>query len=164
MTMVKRRTNGFVFIELIVMLGMVAVLGGLIVTNLFGSQRKAHLVGTIEPLIADIKSQQAKAMTREAVEGSIPAGYGVRFETTRYVLFHGATYNPADMSNQIFPLEDHVTCSEILVPDGVVVFRIGSGELASFVSGQDRVTLRTSDTNETKTIQFNRYGIITSIQ
>lgn len=159
----KRNNHGFTFLEVIVTTGVVAILGSVLFANIFGSQKKAQLTHVIEPLVADIKSQQTKAMTGEESGGTVSDGYGVRFESSRYILFSGLTYNVADTKNIIYELEPRVTIHQTSFPDAVVVFARGSGEIVGYQAGSDTVTVEQLDSHETKIIHLNRYGIITSI-
>jgi type II secretory pathway pseudopilin PulG len=157
------KQRGFVLIELIVVFGMIAVLLGFFVINVFGSQRKATLTATIQTLIADVKTQQNKAMTQTTTGGLVPAGYGIRFETNRYILFRGLTYNSSDTANSIISLDPRVQISPISLPGESIVFEIKSGEVAGFDPGLRSVSVHQLDSGEVKVIQFNRYGIITSV-
>jgi type II secretory pathway pseudopilin PulG len=159
----KKRVGGFVLIELVVVFGMMAVLIGLTSMNIFGANRKATLTGTIDTLAADITSQQTKAMSSVSQNGVVPLGYGIRFDTNKYTLFQGLVYTPANTSNIVIPLDSRVTFSFISLPDNAVAFASQSGEIAGFNPVQNTFSLHQTDSGETKTIQVNRYGVITSI-
>jgi type II secretory pathway pseudopilin PulG len=159
-----RKQRGFLLVELVVVFGMVAVLVGMTTLLISGAQRKATLTGTIETLVVDIRSQQTKAMSSVLAGETVPAGYGIRFETTRYILYSGVVYNSADTSNAVITLDPRVTFSAITLPDNSMAFAAKSGEIVGFSPMQNTVVLHHMDSGETKTIQMNRYGIITSIQ
>lgn len=159
----KRSIGGFVLIELAVVFGMMAVLIGLTSMNIFGASRNATLTGTVDTLTADIASQQTKAMSAVAQSGVIPPGYGVRFDTNTCTLFQGLTYNATDTSNVVIPLDSRVTFSFISLPNNAIVFASQSGEIVGFSSTQNTFSLHQTDSGETKTIQINRYGVITSV-
>jgi type II secretory pathway pseudopilin PulG len=159
----KKTGMGFVLIELVVVFGMMAVLIGLTSMNIFGANRKATLTGTIDTLSADITSQQTKAMSSVAQDGVVPPGYGVRFDTNNYTLFQGLAYNPANTANVVIPLDSRVTFSTISLPSNAITFASQSGEIVGFNPVQNTFSLHQTDSGETKTIQLNRYGIITSI-
>lgn len=145
--------RGFVFIELIVVLGILSVLISIAVVSISNSRRRATLTASVDTLVSDIKSQQTKAMTGLSDEG-------VRFETTHYVLFDGATYSSSDPSNFTVPLDERANFSVINVPNARIVFASRSGEILEFSPQEHSVTLTQLDSNDTKTIQFNRYGTI----
>lgn len=160
--MTKKRT-GFVLIELAVVLGIVSVLIGMAVMNIFGSRNKTSLGGVVDTLVADIRSQQTKAMTG-TTQGGVPStGYGIRFEPTQYILFSGLTYNPVDPANAVIPLDSDITFSTISLPDNSIVFASKGGEFVGFATASSSLSIRETNSGEVKTIQFNPYGIITSI-
>ena len=155
--------SGFVLMEIVVIVGMMALFVGLLSINLLGSQRRASLVGVVDTLVSDIQSQQTKAMTGFTTGGSVPAGYGVHFETSRYVLFSGSSYSVSDPTNSSIPLQSPVTLSSIGFAGGTLLFASKSGEVSGYVSGQDFVSVFHADSNQTTTIHINRYGVITSV-
>ncbi len=156
-------TSGFVLIELIVVFGMLAVITIMTVTNVFGSSRTASLSGTVNGLIADVKSQQTKAMSGTQISGALPLGYGVHFDATGYTLFRGLTYSAADTTNSRVPNDPRVTFSSISLPSNSIVFASRSGEFIGYASSSSSLTIRHADSGNSKTIQFNKYGVITSI-
>lgn len=159
----RKKRTGFVLIELVVVLGMVALLIGIAANNIFGSRNKALLGGVVDTLTADIRSQQTKAMTG-VTQGGVPTpAYGVRFEPTQYILFSGLTYNPADPTNSVIALDSGVTFSTISLPNSSIVFALKSGEFIGFATASSSLSIREENSGEVKTIQFNPYGIITSI-
>jgi len=159
----KMKNRGFVLIEVIVVFGMMAVLIGLTTVNIFGIRRTASVTATIDTLVADTRSQQTKAMSAAVQNGVVPPGYGVRFDTTQYTLFKGLVYTPTDTSNAVVPLDPRVTFSTISLPNNSIVFASESGEIVGYATSSSSVSVRQSDSGQVKTIQFNPYGVITSI-
>ena len=154
--------SGFTFIELIVAMGVFATLVGLATVHLLGGQRTSSLTATTDTLIADIKEQQIKAITGDTAAGS-QSSYGVYFGPGQYVLFAGGTYNPTDSTNAVIPLDSNVVFASINFPNTSVVFASGSGEIVNFSSQAHTVTLLQVHSGEGKTIDINRYGVITSV-
>jgi type II secretory pathway pseudopilin PulG len=159
----KKSKNAFVLIELIVVFGMLAVLIGFTTFNIFGAQKKANLVGMVDTLVTDLRSQQTKAMTAISTSGVVPLGYGIRFEDARYILFQGLTYTVSDTSNIVIPLDTRATFNSIQLPNSSIVFASQSGEFVGWTSGLHSVSLHHIDSGETKTIQVNQYGVISAI-
>jgi len=157
------KQNGFVLIELIVVIGMLAVLIGMITVSTLGSQRRAALTSTVDTLVADLRSQQTKAMTGVTSGSIIQAGYGVFFQSDRYILFQGASYSAAMTSNAPIVIDTRVKFSSIKLPNSSVVFASKSGEIVGFNSQLNSVTVTQSDSNFAKTLYLNRYGVITSV-
>lgn len=157
------KTNGFVLIELIVVFGMMAVLIGMTTLNVMGSKQKASLTGVVDTLVADSRSQQTKAMSGVTQNGVSQSGYGIRFAANKYTLFKGTVYAVGDATNVDVPIDPRITFSSILLPSSSVVFLAKSGEFMGYATASSTLTIKQIDTNETKTIQFNHYGTIASI-
>ncbi len=155
--------RGFVLIELIVVMAMLSVLIGIVTINTLGADRQATLTGTIDTLVADLRSQQTKAMSGATSGGVIQPGYGVEFQSDRYVLFSGLTYNVGDTSNSVVMVNSRVRFITISLPNNSVVFASKSGEFVGFNAQTNSVTAKQTDSGVTKTVYFNRYGTITSI-
>lgn len=154
---------GFVLIEMIVVFGMLAVLTVMTVTNIFGSKRTATLSGAIDTVIADIKSQQIKAMSGAQINGTSPLGYGIYFDSSGYTLFRGLTYSALDITNARVTLDTRLQIVNILFPSSSLVFASRSGEMVGYDSNANSFAIRNVDSGEIKTIQINRYGVISSI-
>lgn len=164
--MVKLRSNnqeGFTYPELIVVMGIVAMLFGFITINLFGIQRKASLDTAIAILISDLKSQQIKAMVGDTGGGINPTSHGIYFESDRYILFHGDSYSPTDPSNFPISLERSIEITNVAFSDAVILFSTGSGEINNFVSGLNTIIIKNIAGSEQKTITINKFGVRTEV-
>jgi len=157
------KPKGFVLIELIVVMAMLAVLTGMITVTTLGSQRRAALTSTVDTLVADLRSQQTKAMTGVTSGGVIPAGYGVLFQSDRYSMFQGASYSASLTTNAPVIIDSRVRFSSIKLPNSSVVFASKSGEIVGYNAQSNSVTVNQLDSTFSKTIYFNHYGVITSI-
>src|SRR3989344_9266975 len=82
---VNRKTSGFTLVELMVVMGIFALMLGFTSINLIRPQTQANLDTTVTTLVSDLKEQQIRAMT-----GDGPSDYGVNFEPGRYTLFTGS--------------------------------------------------------------------------
>lgn len=154
--------RGFVLIELIVVLALFGALLGLTSINLLGSKNSATLSATIDGVISDLSSQQTKAMaSTTAGAGTTP--YGMRFESNRYILFHGIAYNASDTSNSIVPLDGSTTFSVINLPNASIIFAPQSGEITGYNPNAASVTVYQPNNLVSKTIHINQYGVITSV-
>ena len=157
------KKRGFLLIELAIIFGMMAIFVGMTTINIFGSSRKASLTATVDTLVADIRSQQTKAMTGTTDNLGLPPAYGVHFDTNQYVLFHGSSYSASLLSNATVPLDTRERFTNILFTNGNVIFASRSGEFIGYVPASDMVTINQLDSGESKVVQLNRYGIVTSI-
>lgn len=145
--------SGFALIELIVAMGIFAIITSLATINLLNAQHIASIDTSATTLIADLKQQQIKAMTGETEGRGIGDQYGVHFDTDRYVLFHGS-YNPSEASNFVVNLDGTLS----FTTSGEVVFSQGSG--AS--SGLSTIILKDDQSGKQKTITINSLGVVIS--
>lgn len=154
--------KGFTLVELMVVMGMIAVLISYSVVNLTTIQHTTYLAATVDTFISDLKQQQLKAMVGDTEGRGVNDYYGISFGTNDYALFHGSSYS-ASSSNPVIPLTSGMQFSSVTFPQSRIVFDKGSGEVIGFTVGSNTITLRNTLTNETKTITINRYGVITQI-
>ena len=158
-----KRKNGFVLIEVIVVFGMLAVITLMTTINVFGSNRSASLSGAINALIADLKTQQTKAMTGTQISGSFPLGYGIHFDANGYTLFRGLTYSVSDTTNSRVTNDTKVVFSTISLPNDSIVFASRSGEVVNYATTSSSLTITHTDSGVSKVIRINNYGVITSV-
>ncbi len=157
------RKKGFTVVELAVVLGILTTILGIATINLTTIQHKTYLTTTVDTVIADIKKQQLKAMIGDTEGRADHDRYGIYFETDRYTLFHGLSYSPSSLDNVVIMLEDNVEFGTIAFSQSTIVFNGVSGEINGFTAGSNTVVIRNSLTTEQKTISFNRYGTIISV-
>ena len=93
------RKKGFVLIELLVVVFILALLAGLVVANFRFFQMKTNLDETALQLINVLRLAQNKAVVSEG-----EASYGVHLESGNYTLFSGSSYQPGSQSNQQYDL------------------------------------------------------------
>lgn len=153
---------GFSFIEIILSMGVFAILAGFITLNVLTSKHKISLASSIIEVISSTKQQQVRAMTL-TTELGMTSDYGVYFTGNTYTLFRGSTYVAGNNSNFAISLGDNITFSSVSLPSSSVVFLRASGEVSSYDPLQHSISVKNTQTNEQKTIQINRYGVITSV-
>ena len=156
------KEKGFSFVELIVVVSVMAILFGFVTINLLGTQQHVSLVNIASSIESDIKSQQLKAM-EGATSGGSAYGYGVYVSSHSYTLFRGTVYSASDPTNAVVQVDTEVTLSTTL-PSATISFSQGSGAIPGFVSGNNTITMTDTNNNQTRTLTFNRYGVVTSIQ
>lgn len=155
------RQHGYTFPEIIVVVGILAVLFGIGSVGLLRVERRPQLATTANKLIADIKQQQLKAMVGEADSAGSKQPYGIYFASSRYVLFVGATYVPNDSANAPIDLESRLSLTSSL-PGNTLVFAKGSGEVVGFTGGQDMVTITQTDNGDSVAVRINALGTVVS--
>ncbi|MBI2034421.1 MAG: prepilin-type N-terminal cleavage/methylation domain-containing protein [Candidatus Levybacteria bacterium] len=155
--------RGFALIELLVVIGIIAILFGISTVSLLSVRNKASLSTTVSAFINDGKSQQTKAMIGDSEGRSSHDSYGLYIEQNRYTLFHGTSFSATDPDNFAITLTDDLKFANILFPSSQIIFSSVSGELANFTSGTNSLTIQNINDNSSKTIEINRYGVITAI-
>ncbi|KKQ95034.1 MAG: hypothetical protein UT20_C0032G0008 [Candidatus Levybacteria bacterium GW2011_GWA1_39_11] len=154
--------KGFTFPELVIVMGVVAMLFGLVTFNLLKTQNKADVSSGVQTLVSDMKTQQGKAMMGVANQNN-PSSYGIYFENNKYTLFRGTTYVAGDPSNFVVILSENMEFSSIAFPNTTLAYLAGSGEVRDFTSGSDSLTLRNKSSGDQKTVTVNKYGVITAV-
>ena len=144
-------------------MGVITILLTFVYFNLFGSQQRVNLDITISILVNDLKNQQNKAISGSTDNRTSYDSYGIYFQSDKYILFHGPNLKLGDTSNFVINLNQGTTFSQVNLPDSQVVFASSSGEIAYFNPSQNTVTISASGSNQQKTITFNRYGVVISV-
>lgn len=155
--------KAFTLIEVSIVVAIIAVLLSITTISLTTIQNHTYVDSAVETLVSDIKHQQLKTMSGSTEGGSDPEFYGVYFESDRYTLFKGATYNLNDPLNFTVTLNPSLEFTNNILPDSLLLFHKGSGEIQNFSGTTNTITIRNNATDESQTIIFNRYGVITSI-
>lgn len=146
---------GLTLIELMLVVSILAILIGFITINLTSAQHKASISTTVQTVIADLNSQKIKAMVGDIESGTNAGPYGIHFDASQYVLFYSSTYSPLDPRNFEVLLSENLEFTTLTD----VVFSQIEGELPLSTA----ITLRDKNNGEEKTIQLNRYGVVTAV-
>ncbi len=125
--------NGLTLVELIISIGILGIIFALTTINLTRLPSATNQATTYDLLIADLKSQQTKAMTAGG-------DFGIAFTSTSY------TFIPSGFVVNLEP-ELSFTSSQ------TISFAGGTGEITP-----TEVTISNSFTNENKVIRLNKYG------
>jgi len=160
---IPAKQAGFTLPELLITMGIIAILFGFVSINLIHLQRRSYLTTTVDTLVSDLNSQQNKAMVGDTEGSGTISDHGIYFETNQYILFRGSSYDPLNTSNFPVNLDPSLTFSSITFPSCpicIVIFSKGSGE-TGLVDGSNTVTLTDSTNNEQKILELNKYGAIT---
>ncbi len=155
-----KHQKGFTLPEIIIITGIILMLFGFITLNVINTQYQTSISTTVDTLIADIKSQQIKAMAGNKETGSSPESYGIHFESNKYTLFHGSTYSPGDSSNFTINLSFNIQFRSNSRSE--IIFEKGSGEIYQFSNSTNQIILQDT-TGNTKTISINLYGTVVGI-
>lgn len=149
--------KAFTILELVVVMGIIAILFSLSVPQLFRLKDRNTLQSATTKLVSLIREQQASAMKSSAL-------FGIYFERNQYTLFTGPQYNASDITNTVIPLDYPVEFSKILFPSSEVLFASGSGEIVGFNATYHSIALKDMINDQEKEIEFNSLGVPISIQ
>jgi len=153
----NKNYNAFTLVELILIIGLFAVLSMFMTINLIKPQVSINIDSSLNLLISDIKNQQMKAMSG-STDGNISAqNYGVYIEPSQYTLFTGTTYNPTDPLNFVVNLDTGVTLTNNLT-SSQIVFAKETGDIISYINGSNIVVTHSS--GDFKTININALGVV----
>jgi len=154
----KKGGAGFTFIEILVVVGIIALFLGLSIPQLRSFQQVSHLENTGKEVIAILRVAQSKTL---ASEGALQ--YGVHFDTTtipnQYTLFEGSSYATRDTTkDEIAVLQKTIEISSLsLEGANEVVFLRLTGQ----TSVQGTITFRQiADPTYTKTVSILSSGTV----
>lgn len=151
--------RGFSFPELLVVIGIIAILSGLISVNLLGVGHRASVASSLEELLADIEKTRYEAM--HGVDATTtPLLHGIHFSPNQYVLFEGATFDPNSSTNVTITLPAPMALTDIEFPGGTVMFAGASGEIVGFSPTSASVAIIDTVTSEKHTVTLNALGTV----
>lgn len=128
--------RGFTLIEILIVLAIAAILFAVVISGFSGLRQSSDLTLAVDEAVSFL--QEARTKTLSSENDSV---YGVHFETSQFVLFAGATYDPVSASNKVYSLPSSVEISLINL--------VGIGDDAIF----KRLT---GETNTDGTITFRQ--------
>jgi len=148
MNKIDNKSNGFTFIEVMIVIGVVALMAGLSIPIYQSFLVSSVLEDTTREVVQTLRSAQSKAMASEQL-----SDFGVHLEANKFVLFRGNIYNPADPENEEVILPTILT----MIPSfgSEVVYTSISGETLDIGS----ISINTSQGN-TRTITINSLGVV----
>lgn len=156
--------NGFTLIEILLVIAITVILLSFSAINLLNFQQSAVVLSSVEQVISDIKFQQTSAMNGVRENNNTAQRFGIRFNDSAYILFHGESYNPLDSTNLNISLGHGARMNSLTFPQSEILFEKGSGEIVNYLEGQNTITVTDSNNvNKTK-IVFNKLGTVINIE
>jgi type II secretory pathway pseudopilin PulG len=154
--------KGITLTELIVTMGLLALLLVFSGINFISSEVKANLDTQLMLMISDIRNQQFKAMMGDEL-ATIPSSQGIHFNANSYILFKGGSFDQNDPANRVVNLNPELGFTGISLPGSNLVFSPGSGECSGCQAGTDTFELINIPTGKNFRVTINHYGTITNI-
>src|SRR3989344_4393922 len=114
--MKRLNSKGLTLVELTIAIALFTILSSFLLFDITSQKTFADIESTEDLIFVTVKEAQNLAMAGGT------ESYGVHFETDRYVLFQGSTYNPADPSNLETALDPNLTISSVTLPSGDIIF------------------------------------------
>lgn len=150
--------KGFTLVELMVVMGIFAILMGISTLSLSNIQRNASLSSEVNKIIPDIRGQQIKAMSGDTEGSGVVSDYGIHFETDSYILFRD-TYTAGNAENFEVALAPNIQISTAFT-NAEVIFLKGSGEVSG---GGNTVTFTDTTNGSTQVVVINDLGVVTGV-
>jgi len=121
----NNKQKGFTLLEILIVIAIMGTVFALSAQPLLSFYHRIVLQGTVENVLAML--DEARKSTLSSYYSS---QYGVHFETSKAVLFRGATYSALDLNNDEYMLSDNTEISTISLTGGGsdVVFDRITGE------------------------------------
>jgi prepilin-type N-terminal cleavage/methylation domain-containing protein len=150
---------GFSLVELLVVMGLFAVIAGITTINLIRPQTTASQQNTLNQLVSDLRAQQQKAMAGDSGAASTAQPYGVYIQNNQYTLFKGSSYSAADPENFVVAAGANTTITTTF-GSSQVIFTKASGEITGFSAGANTITITNSVSGVSTVITMSRYGVL----
>lgn len=147
------KNKGFTIIELVIVMAIIGILSAMIITP-FAAFRNSKVL--------DTASEETLALLSEArgntLSGKDGYQYGVHFETSKIVLYRGATYSSTDVNNKTVLLDNALEVSSITLAGGGV--DVLFDQLSGKTTKSGTVVIRAkNDTTKSRTITIVGTGI-----
>ncbi len=151
--------KGFTVVELLLVLTFIIVIASIIVFNLARFRGEQALQNTVSDIISLLN--EARTNTTSSKNSTT---YGVHFESSRAVLFAGATFTEPNVNNKQIDIDSSVTIPSsggisLMGGGGDVIFTRIFGDTPNYGTIIVRMV---SDQTRQKTITINQTGIVSS--
>lgn len=151
--------TGFTLIEILVVMGMIAIIASLGLFMSIGSFQGSNFRNERSNILSALYKARNQAMNNVCF-GTCSGGapHGVHFETSKFTIFQGV-----DWTSRTASVDEITEISPNIITTGLtdVVFAQLSGNTSVTPIGVWDLTVTDTSTNQTSTITFNPEGQIT---
>ena len=153
---IRHTKSGFTLLEILLVIGIFAVLAAAGVSPLLLFKKTSDLNGTLETGASFLLEARAKTLSSEN-----ESRYGVHFRHEATVLFKGAAFTEGALGNEVAPLPSSVEISNVSLQGGGndVVWNRLTGEADAYGAVAFRLK---SDTSKVRTLRIEKTGIIST--
>jgi len=150
------KRNAFALVEMLTVMGIIAILFALTVPQLFRMRDRNNLQTATTTMISLFRQQQLNAMNS-------PKLYGIHLDQSGYTRFIGSEYSTSNETNTTVTLDYPIEILNITIPDATIIFASGSGDIVGYNAAQNSFMLGDTVNSEQHTIQFNALGVPVSL-
>lgn len=97
---------GFTLVEVLLILAILGLISGLAIPFYQSFQVSSEFDNTTQEIVQTMRRAQITAMSSKSL-----SDYGVHFADQQYIIFRGATFNPADIYNESFEIASTLSVS-----------------------------------------------------
>lgn len=159
-TYMNRLHQGFTFVEVVIVIGLVGMLIAILSTTLFRSQQSASLDTTAQLMVSDIKKQQIFAMSGDTASPGVFIDYSIRFDPHQYTLYPGSVYAASNTLNTVVSVEEPLRIISATGSAQVITFARLSGDVRNYSTSSGTIVIQNDQTNQQKQILVNQRGVI----
>jgi prepilin-type N-terminal cleavage/methylation domain-containing protein len=143
--------KGFTFIEILIAVVILVLITLLMLASFTTLRQQVEIDSSSQNILSVLRLARSKTLASESEDS-----YGVHFQSDKYVLFKGTTYNALDSNNKDYTLTDsEINSISLNGGGGDVIFNRIRGTTDEYGT----VTIRLlTDTSKTHTININNYG------
>ena len=155
MTNNKNYKKGFTLVEVLIVLGILAILSVIIFSTFIEFRKNQALVMDTDTIVEVLRQARNQTLLSKG-----PSVYGVHFTSSKITLFTGENYVDNNVANQDFTLNSTDTILTInIVPAGAdIVFNRLTGETVNFGT----IVVSLSGGSKSKTVTIYKTGLIES--
>lgn len=147
----KRR--GVTLIEIVIVIAIMGILGGIVLAAFWGRQDREILAASVTEALSLLEEARSRTISSKNF-----AQHGVHIEADRLVLFEGASYSPSSPSNETSVMNSKVAIGSVSLAGGGTDIVFTKVEGTTLQPGTFAVSL--ADGTASTTIRIHGTGII----